>query len=94
MKSPFLTHIQEHMLARHYAMRTVHTYIYWIKYFINFNHNIHPAKLSERQVEAFLTFLIVERNVVISTQAVALNAIVFLYRKIIKSFLADNIGHP
>jgi len=76
MKSPFLSFIREHMLARHYAMRTIDTYLYWIKYYINFNHKTHPAKLSEQHVESFLTFLSANRNVAISTQGVALNALV------------------
>jgi integron integrase len=92
MKSPFLTLIREHMLARHYAIRTIDTYLYWIKYFINYNQKIHPSKLNEQQVEAFLTYLTVERNVASSTQAVALNAIVYLYREIIKSPLILNMN--
>ena len=79
--SPFLTHIREYMLARNFAMKTVETYVYWIKFFINYNQKTHPAQLTEANVEAFLTFLIVERNVASSTQAVALNAVVFLYRE-------------
>ena len=83
-RSPFLTHIREYMLTRNFAMKTVETYLYWIKFYINYNQQIHPVKLTEAHVEAFLTFLIVERNVASSTQAVALNAVVFLYREIIK----------
>ena len=88
MKSPFLVLIREHMLARHYALRTIETYLYWIKYYINFNHKTNPAKLHEQHVEAFLTFLSVDRNVAISTQGIALNAIVYVYREIIKSPLS------
>ncbi|NQZ30236.1 MAG: integron integrase [Oceanospirillaceae bacterium] len=91
-RSPFLTHIREFMLARNFAMKTVETYLYWIKFFINYNQKTHPAQLTEANVEAFLTFLIVERNVAASTQAVALNAVVFLYREIIKRPLALNMN--
>jgi len=92
MKSPFLSFIREHMLARHYAIRTIDTYLYWIKYYINFNHKTHPAKLGEQNVEAFLTYLSVDRNVAISTQGIALNAIVYLYREIVKSPLSMNMN--
>ena len=92
MKSPFLQLIREHMLVRHYAIRTVDTYLYWIKYYINYNQKTHPSSLNEKHVEAFLTYLIVERNVAISTQTVALNAIVFLYREIIKTPLSLNMN--
>jgi integron integrase len=80
------------MLTRHYAMRTIDTYLYWIKYFINYNQKIHPSKLSEQHVEAFLSFLTVEKNVASSTQTIALNAIVFMYREIIKSPLSLNMN--
>jgi len=80
------------MLARHYAIRTIDTYLYWIKYYINFNHKTHPAKLGEQNVEAFLTYLSVDRNVAISTQGIALNAIVYLYREIVKSPLSMNMN--
>ena len=92
MKSPFLSHIREYMLARRYAIRTIETYLYWIKYYIKFNHRTHPAKLNSEHVEAFLTFLIVDRNVAISTQTTALNALVFLYREIIKVPLSLNMN--
>ena len=41
----------------------------------------HPTQLSASEVESFLTFLVVERNVSAATQSIALNALVFLYGK-------------
>ncbi len=80
MKSPFLNQLTEFMLARHYAKTTVHTYRYWIVQFIRFNNNQHPKELGREQVEAFLTNLVVKLNASVATQALALNALVFLYR--------------
>lgn len=79
--SPFLGSIREYMLIRHYSIRTIKSYLYWIKYFILFHDKSHPESLSKKNVERFLTHLVVERNVSQSTQSVALNALVFLYQK-------------
>ena len=79
--SPFLGSIREYMLIRHYSIRTIKSYLYWTKYFILFHDKTHPESLSKKNVERFLTHLVVERNVSQSTQSVALNALVFLYQK-------------
>jgi integron integrase len=86
--SLFLNSVIEYMQTRQYAKRTIETYIYWIKSFILFNHKEHPAKLTEHDVEAFLTYLVVQRNVAAKTQATALNSLCFLYKYIIVRPLA------
>lgn len=88
-QSPFLRSIYEHMLARHYSRRTIKAYLYWIKAYINFNNKQHPSRLKAVEVQQFLTHLSVNRNVAPGTQAVALNALVFLYKKILNKPLGD-----
>lgn len=34
--SPFLRSVRESMLARRYSIRTIDSYLHWIKYFIVF----------------------------------------------------------
>jgi len=63
--------------------KNLDTYLYWIKFFVLFNNKQHPDKFSEPEIETFLTYLIVQRNVVAKTQAIALNAFSFLYKYII-----------
>jgi len=63
--------------------------MHWMKYFILFNNKQHPSELGDMDIERFLTFLAVERNVSASTQKIALNAIVFLKTK----FLKQKVGH-
>ncbi|MGX4675974.1 site-specific integrase [SAR92 clade bacterium H246] len=46
-----------------------------------FHDKTHPESFSKKDVERFLTHLVVERNFSQSTQSVALNALVFLYQK-------------
>lgn len=92
MKSPFLTYIHEFMASRHYANKTIKSYLYWIVKYIYFHHKSHPNTLSDKDVEAFLTHLTVNENVAVKTQAVALNALNFLYKEIIGAPLSLNMN--
>lgn len=88
MKSQFLLSVKEHMYARHYAPKTVKAYILWITKYIAFHSMQHPSKLDESHVEAFLTHLAVHDKVAAKTQALALNAISFLYREYFRAPLS------
>lgn len=77
------------MLVRRYSHRTIDSYLYWIKYFILFHQKKHPNQMGPTEVEAFLTFLATKRRVSAATQAIALNALVFLYHKILNSPLGE-----
>lgn len=79
--SPFMTKLREYMLAHHYSLRTIDGYTYWIRYYIRFHGKRHPAELDPGHVMAFLGFIASTRNVSISTQKTALNALAFLYNK-------------
>ncbi|MEW6991462.1 integron integrase [Colwelliaceae bacterium 6441] len=82
MSSVFLAYVTDKMRVKRYAKRTIESYIYWIKAFINFNNKQHPILLHDREVENFLSYLSNEMNVAPKTQALALNALAFLYLKI------------
>ncbi|MGB0936546.1 MAG: integron integrase [Colwellia sp.] len=92
MKSPFLKHVQEQMLTKRYAKRTAESYIYWIKSFILFNNKEHPNNCHDAEVEKFLTYLTNTKNVAPRTQALALNALSFLYKDIIRNPLTLNLN--
>jgi integron integrase len=77
------------MTVRRYSPRTIRSYLHWIKYYIIFHGKQHPNELGGLEVEKFLTYLAVERRVSSATQAVALNALVFLYRNVINRPLGD-----
>jgi integron integrase len=66
------------MLARNYSKRTVDSYCYWTKHFILFCGKQHPRELGAVEVERYLSWLAVERGVAPGTQALALNALVFV----------------
>jgi integron integrase len=84
MKSEFLTHISEQMQMKRYANRTIESYLYWIKSYIIFNKKKHPKDCYNKEVEAFLSYLSNTKNVAPKTQALALNALSFLYKDILK----------
>ncbi|MGD9661095.1 MAG: integron integrase [Porticoccaceae bacterium] len=87
-KSPFLKSIEDFMHVQRYSRRTIDTYLYWIKFFILFSDKQHPSGLGDEHIKRFLTFLATERQVSAGTQALALNAIVFLKVK----FLGQTVG--
>lgn len=66
-----------------YSIRTEKSYWYWIRFFIRFHQMKHPRDMGPREVNEFLTWLAVKRNVAAATQAQALNALVFLYTKVL-----------
>ena len=90
-RSPFLQKVAEAIRVRHYSFQTEKTYIHWIRRFILFHGKRHPSELAEQDVARFLSHLAVDRNVSASTQNVALNAIVFMYRHVIERPLDDSI---
>lgn len=61
-QSPFLKSIKDFMMVRNYSLRTIDSYIYWIKYFIVFNGKQHPSQLGDVEIERFLTHLAVNRQ--------------------------------
>lgn len=75
--------------TRRYSPRTEKTYWYWIRYFIRFHGMRHPRELGEADVRVFLSWLAVERRVAAATQNQALNALVFLYGKVLEMPLGD-----
>ncbi|SEO73309.1 site-specific integrase [Aquisalimonas asiatica] len=81
--------VRDVIRTRRYSPRTEKTYWYWIRYFIRFHNMSHPRELGKADVQAFLTWLAVERGVAASTQNQALNALVFLYGKVLESPLSD-----
>jgi len=69
--------------VKHYSIRTEETYLHWMKDFILFHKKRHPAEMGAPEVEAYLTHLAVDRNVAPSTQNVAMQSILFLYRQVL-----------
>ncbi|WP_051689678.1 phage integrase N-terminal SAM-like domain-containing protein [Pelobacter seleniigenes] len=77
--------VRNEIRLRHYSIRTEKSYVDWITRFILFHNKRHPQELGADHVSSFLTYLATRQNVAASTQNQALNALVFLYRNVLKS---------
>ncbi|MCP5143263.1 MAG: integron integrase [Gammaproteobacteria bacterium] len=84
-----LDQVREKIRLRHMSIRTEQTYLHWIKRYIRFHRLKHPAEMGPAEVEAFLSNLAIRRNVSASTQNVALNSLVFLYREVLAQPFAE-----
>ena len=85
-KGKLLDQVREVMRLRHYSIRTEQSYCDWIRRYVKFHgmksrEEMFPA---EPRVEAFLTDLAVRGRVAASTQNQAFNALLFLYREVLK----------
>ena len=78
-----LERVRETIRRKHYSQKTEQAYLNWIKQYILFHDKKHPQDMAATEVEAFLTYLAVERKVAASTQNQALSAILFLYREVL-----------
>ncbi len=82
-KPKLLDQLRTAIRFRHYSIRTEEVYVQWAKRYIYFHGKRHPADLSEKHVNQFLSHLAVKGRVAASTQNQALCALVFLYRHVL-----------
>lgn len=67
-----------------YSYRTEQSYTSWILNFLRFYRlEKHPKDMGRYEVERYLSYLATERQVSKSTQRLALNALAFLYKKVL-----------
>lgn len=88
-----LDRVRDCIRRKHYSLRTEQAYLDWIRRFIRFNGKRHPSETGAAEVEAFLTYLAVERHVAASTQNQAKSALLFLYKEVLRAELPwlDNV---
>ena len=80
----FIDQLRLFMRARHMAWATEKTYVLWTRRFIHFHKKRHPAEMGEAEIEAYLNYLAVTAGVAPGTQAIALNALIFLYKQFLQ----------
>ena len=83
-KPKLLDQVRHAIRIRHLSPRTEQAYVGWIKRFIFFHSKRHPAEMGEAEVGQFLSNLATDRRVSASTQNQALNALLFLYNKVLE----------
>lgn len=83
-KPKLLDQVRQAIRTRHYSYMTEKAYVHWIKRFIFFHNKRHPNEMGEPEIGRFLSSLATDFHVSASTQNQALNALLFLYREILK----------
>jgi integron integrase len=89
-----ISDLSNEIKTRHYSRKTLKAYADWIRKFQGFLHDKLPEELSETDVKAYLTYLAVNCKVSASTQNQAFNALLFLYRHILKKDFGDHKDVP
>src|SRR5919197_6251206 len=86
--------VRQVLRLHHYSIHTERSYVEWIVRFVRFHGMRSRADLfpAEPKVEAFLTDLAVQGNVAAATQNQALNALVFLYKRVLNHALEGCIN--
>jgi integron integrase len=81
--------LADEVRLRHYSPRTESAYIGWVRRFVRFHGNRHPAELGSDEVQRFLTDLAVNGQVSASTQSQALAALLFFYDAVLRQPLEN-----
>ena len=79
-----LDDVRDVIRIKHYSIRTEQAYLQWIRRYILFHGKRHPSELGADHLSAFLSDLAVRGRVAAATQNQALNALLFLYRQVLK----------
>lgn len=81
-----LDEVRDVLRVKHYSIHTERSYCDWIKKFVLFHKMTSRLDLAdgEQKIEQFLTDLAVRKNIAPATQNQAMNALVFLYKKVLK----------
>jgi integron integrase len=87
--APLLERLAAEVRRRKYSIRTEQAYESWIGRFILFCGNEDPRVVGEDRIVAFLEDLAVRGQVSASTQNQALNALVFLFKQVLKRELGQ-----
>lgn len=88
-KPRFMDQVRAVFRFHHYSYRTEQSYCQWIIRYIRFHKMQHPANLTPQHIAEFLGHLAVEQTVSSKTQNQALNALVFLYQKVLGQHVGD-----
>jgi len=82
-KKKLLDIVRDKIRVKHYSYSTERTYVHWIKHYIFFHNKKHPIEMGKEEIEAFLTYLAVQKKVSPPTQNQAFAAILFLYKEVL-----------
>src|SRR5437762_10593359 len=83
-KPKLLDQVRAVARLKHLSRRTEEAYVARIRQFILFHHKRHPLEMGADEIRAYLSHLAIHDQVAASTQNVALCALLFLYRDVLK----------
>lgn len=75
--------MRDAMLLEGFARETAKTYGYWAGRFFLYHDKRQPLEMGEKEINEFLTYLTVEKDLTAKTQYVARSGVLFLYREIL-----------
>ena len=88
-----MVNIQKAIRVKHYSLSTERTYMDWARRFFDYAGNMKGGLLREtpgaEDIREFLTHLAVHKKVSASTQNQAFNALLFLFRNVLKIEIGD-----
>jgi integron integrase len=89
-----LDQVRQVLRLHHYSIHTERAYLEWIVRYVRFHRMRSRDDLfpPEPNIEAFLTDLAVNGNVAAATQNQAMNALVFLYKRVLNHTLEGHIN--
>lgn len=83
--------VRDLIRLKHYSIRTEKSYLSWIRRYISFHNKRNPKEMANPEIEAFLSHLAVDQKVSAATQNQAFNALLFLYKEVLKKELDNSI---
>lgn len=83
-KSPFLGRLREVIRVKHMSLRTEEAYVRWVAKFCLWTKWRLPETFTGEDAAEFLTHLAVDKKVSASTQNQAFNALLFMFRYVLK----------
>jgi site-specific recombinase XerD len=92
--SKLINEIREAIRIKHYSYSTERTYIDWVKRFLHYTldvkkKDIQMGGMNSSDIRNYLSYLAVKKRVSASTQNQAFNALLFLFRNVLKLELGD-----
>lgn len=83
-KPKMLDQVRNLIRIRHLSQKTERAYVSYIREYILFHDKKHPKDLGVDEIRAYLTHLAIDKKVAASTQNVAFNALIFLYKQVLQ----------
>ena len=89
-----IARLADEIKARHYSKKTLQHYANWTRKYQSYLSHKDPSNVSPQDVKSYLTYLAVDCKVSSSTQNLAFNALLFLYRHVLKKDFGSHKDIP